>query len=107
VIAPAQITQLHAAGVVLGLTDDQLMRLDSVLALVNAPSLRERLVLVLLADGVSFSDAEITTLWRLRAVRNEAAHGGTKVTPVTNDLDLAKGLVNRMLMFRVWRSPRR
>ena len=66
--------------------------------------MRVRLVAALKADGVPYSAKEIERLWRLRDYRNDALHGRRRGEPDADDLDLAKGLVNRMLAFRAWRT---
>lgn len=80
-------------------------RLGDVLARANEPPLRVRLVAALEADGVPYSAEEVERLWHLRDHRNDALHGRRRSDPDADDLDLAKGFVNRMLVFRAW-APR-
>lgn len=87
-----------------GLAPDKRKRLDDVLARANEAPLRIRLLAALDADGVPYSKQEIQRLWRLRDHRNDALHGRRRGEPDTDDLDLAKGFVNRMLVFRAWKS---
>jgi hypothetical protein len=88
----------------LGLALAKRERLADVLARANEAPLRIRLVAALEADGVPYSAREIERLWRLRDHRNDALHGRRRGEPDADDLDLAKGLVNRMLAFRAWRT---
>lgn len=78
-------------------------RLTDVLARANEPPLRVRLLAALDADRVPYSNAEMDRLWRLRELSNDALHGRSRGEPEVDDLDLAKGFVNRMLAFRAWR----
>lgn len=91
----------------LGLTPEQCRRLGDVLARANEPPLRIRLVAALDADGVPYSAEEIERLWNLREHRNDSLHGRRRATPDTDDLALAKGFVNRMLVFRAWKPSMR
>jgi hypothetical protein len=86
------------------LTPEQRGRLADVLARANEPPLRIRLVAALDADRVPYSAEEIDRLWRLREHRNDALHGRRREAPDADDLDLARGFINRMLVFRAWRS---
>lgn len=88
----------------LGLTPEKRQRLADVLARANEPPLRIRLVVALDADGVPYSAEEVERLWHLRGHRNDALHGRRRTTPDRDDLDLARGFVNRMLVFRAWRQ---
>jgi len=88
----------------LGLDAAKRKRLADVLERANEPPLRIRLAAALEADAVPYSIEEIERLWRLREHRNDALHGRRRGEPDADDLDLAKGLVNRMLAFRAWRT---
>jgi hypothetical protein len=84
------------------LDDAQRQRVIDVLAWVNRPPLRARFQAALKADGVPYTDDEIRVLWRLREVRNAAVHGAKSAEPEAHDLELGRGLVNRMLVFRAF-----
>jgi hypothetical protein len=85
----------------LGLTGPQLERIPAMLEAANQPPLLVRLRNAMERDEVPFSDEEIEVLSRLREHRNDFVHGRTRADPASNDLELAKALVNRMLAFRV------
>ncbi|MGH2967078.1 MAG: hypothetical protein ACRDMH_17095 [Solirubrobacterales bacterium] len=101
-IPPVRMKQIRTATDTIDLTDRQRKRLNEVLSAINEMSLRDKFVASLEADGVPYSAGEIDAFWRLRRVRNTAAHGGALLAPTEDDLDLAKGLVNRALAFRAW-----
>ncbi len=82
------------------LDEAQRQRVIDVLGWVNRPPLRARFLAALNFDGVSYTDEEVDVLWRLRRVRNNAVHGAEAAEPAGDDLELARGLVNRMLVFR-------
>ena len=103
VLSHGELGDIAAAVDALGLAQAKRARLADVLARANEPPLRVRLVAALEADGVPHSAEEIERLWRLRDHRNDALHGRRRTMPDADDLDLAKGLVNRMLVFRAWR----
>lgn len=98
-----EMAKIRRAVKALSLTAEQHRRLDDVLARANEPPLRIRLVAALAADRVPYSAEEIERLWRLREHRNDALHGRRRGAPDVDDLDLAKGFVNRMLVIRAWR----
>jgi hypothetical protein len=88
----------------LGLAPEKRERLADVIGRANEPPLRVRLVAALDADRVPYSQEEIDRLWHLRDHRNDALHGRRLGAPDVDDLELGKGLVNRMFAFRAWRS---
>jgi hypothetical protein len=81
---------------------EQRIRMGQVIAMANDIPLRAKLERALIADGVPHSNEELDALWDLRAVRNKAAHGAGRIDPDRNQLELGKGLVNRMLTFRAF-----
>jgi hypothetical protein len=103
VLTRGELDDVAKAVDAVGLAPEKRSRLEDVLARANEPPLRVRLVAALDADRVPYSAEEIERLWRLRDHRNAALHGRRRTEPDRDDLDLAKGLVNRMLVFRAWR----
>lgn len=87
----------------LRLAPEKRQRLADVLGRANEPPLKVRLEAALQTDRVPYSAEEIDRLWHLREYRNDAIHGRRLGAPDVDDLDLAKGLVNRMFAFRAWR----
>jgi hypothetical protein len=84
----------------LELTEPQRARIPAMLEAANQAPLLLRLREALRRNRVPFSDEEIEVLRRLRDHRNAFVHGKTREDPDSNDLDLAKAIVNRMLAFR-------
>jgi hypothetical protein len=107
ILSPSDLRGVARAVDAMSLAPEKRQRLADVLARANEPPLRVRLVAALKADGVPHSAEEIKRLWRLRDHRNDALHGRGRAMPDPDDLDLAKGLVNRMLIFRAWRGVTR
>lgn len=107
VLTHGELGDVAAAIDAVTLAPEKRARLADVLARANEPPLRVRLVAALEADGVPHSVEEIERLWRLRDHRNDALHGRRRTTPDADDLDLAKGLVNRILVFRAWPAAAR
>lgn len=103
VLSRGELDHVAKAVDAVGLEPEKRGRLEDVLARANEPPLRVRLLAALDADRVPYSPEEIERLWRLRDHRNAALHGRRRSQPDRDDLDLAKGLVNRMLVFRAWR----
>jgi hypothetical protein len=95
---------IRAAVAVVDLTADQHGRLADVIARANESPLLIKIRESLAVDAVPHSQAEIDALWRLRKCRNKAQHGKARHVPDDSDLDLAKGIVNRMLCFRAWHT---
>jgi hypothetical protein len=86
------------------LTELQRERLADVIGRANEPPLLAKTRASLADHGVPHSEAELDALQRLRKFRNHAQHGKARKPPEDSDLDLARGLVNRMLCFRAWRA---
>ncbi len=105
ILGKGEARKVRRAIAAVGLTPEQRGRLAYVLARANEPPLRIRLMAALDADRVPYSAEEIEKLWSLREHRNDALHGRRRGAPDADDLDLAKGFVNRMLVFRAWRRP--
>jgi hypothetical protein len=87
-----------------GLGTAQQARLTETVAAANEPPLRIRFVEALRQDRVPYSVQEVDRLWNLRRHRNDALHGHDRGAPDSDDLQLGLALVNRMLVFRAWRS---
>jgi hypothetical protein len=68
----------------------------------NSAPLRARLYEVLERESVSYSDAEVDTLFVLRKLRNDAVHGEGRSIPTEEQLQQATALVSRMLVNRAW-----
>jgi len=81
------------------LSDDQRQRVLDLLATINEAPLMTRLRAALAMDHVPFTEEDLTVLKRLRRQRNDALHGRQRGRPDSNDLDLARGFVNRMIVF--------
>ncbi len=107
IVSKADARRARRAVRALSPTPAQSRRLEDLLAMANTPPLRLRLTAMLDADGVPYSEQEIERLWELRKLRNDALHGRRRGDPDRDDLDLAKGFVNRMLVFRAWRAGHR
>lgn len=104
VLSHGELGQVSAAIDTLGLAPAKRERLADVLARANEAPLRVRLDAALHEDHVPYSAEEINRLWRLRDHRNDALHGRRRGEPDADDLDLANGFVNRMLVFRAWKQ---
>lgn len=99
-----EIRSAKRALAALPLTPGQLDRLNDVVGSANSSPLMVRVQSALDADRVPYSRAELDVLRRLRKYRNDFTHGRARAEPSTDDLDLAKGIVNRMLAFRAART---
>lgn len=95
-----KLAEVEAALTALDLTEAQRQRLSERVKTANEAPLLIRLRRTLERDGVPFSDAEIEVLRRLRDRRNDVVHGRGRGEPIADDLDMAKGFVNRMIAFR-------
>jgi hypothetical protein len=103
--AEHELSAIDTAVGALPLTEEQRKRLAEVIAFANEPPLFERLRQALETDGVPFTGGELEALRRLRRFRNQALHGKSRERPSDNDLEIARALVNRVLVF--WaRAPR-
>jgi hypothetical protein len=80
--------------------DEQRRRLDGFAGTANQPPLLMRLRAALDTDGVPYSDEDFEAVRRVRAYRNRFVHGRERGEPISNDLDIVKAVVNRMLVFR-------
>jgi hypothetical protein len=78
-------------------------RLETLIGMVNQPSLMMRLRAALQRDRVRLTTTEYALLRRLRDVRNTAAHGGEPERPRSEDLDWACSLLSRALVYRMAR----
>ncbi len=87
------------------LLDDQRQRVLDLLARINEAPLMVRLRAALKIDHVPFTEEDLSVLQRLRKQRNDALHGRQRGRPDSNDLDLARGFVDRMIVF--WASGTR
>lgn len=81
------------------LSEDQRQRVLDLLATINEAPLMTRLRSALAIDNVPFTEEDLSVLKRLRRQRNDALHGRQRGRPDSNDLDLARGFVNRMIVF--------
>jgi hypothetical protein len=100
IFGPHDLDAIRAAVAGVALAEEQRERLADVIGRANEPPLLAKIRASLAQYVVPYSEAELAALWRLRKFRNHAQHGKTRKPPVELDLDLAKGLVNRMLCFR-------
>lgn len=83
------------------LSGEQAKRLtDAINNLNNAP-LMVRLEAALVADRMPFVSADLELLKRLRAIRNNFAHGRLRMAPARQDVRQGVALVGRMLAHRV------
>lgn len=101
---PHDLDAIWAAVAQVQLAEEQRERLADVIGRANEPPLHAKIRASLAEYGVPHSEPELDALWRLRKFRNHAQHGKARKSPEESDLDLAKGLVNRMLCFRAWRA---
>jgi hypothetical protein len=81
------------------LSPEQRTRVDDLFGTINEAPLMARLRAALTMDHVPSTDDDLAVLRRLRRQRNDALHGRQRGRPTTNDLDLARGFVNRMIVF--------
>ncbi len=87
------------------LSDEKRRRVNDLFATINEAPLLVRLRAALAADQVPHTEEDLAVLKRLRKQRNDALHGRQRGRPDSNDLDLARGFVNRMIVF--WATGRR
>ena len=90
---------LRAAMHSVALSEDQRRRVDDLFATINEAPLMTRLRAALDLDKVPHTEEDLSVLKRLRRHRNDALHGRERGRPDINDLDIARGLVNRMIVF--------
>jgi hypothetical protein len=91
--------RLESAIEALGLGEAQSRRFAEVAAYLNDPPLMAKLEATLKTDAVPHTVDEIAALGRIRKARNDFVHGRSRRQPSRGDLDLGKGIVNRMLVF--------
>ena len=95
---------IRAALRTVSLTDKQRSRLDDTLQRLNEPSLAMKMRARAAADGAPLAPSEIELLQRLRAARNDAAHGRKPSAVSEHDLRWAVSIVARLIMYRWYRS---
>lgn len=86
-----------------GLQGEKLQRVKQVLDMLNNPSLMMNLRLALKEDGVPYTEDEFALLVKVRDTRNKFVHGKSPDVPSQDDVRRAIALVNRMLVYRVYR----
>ncbi len=72
----------------------------------NDPSFRTRLAASLAIDQVPHNTDEVALLTRLYGLRSKILHGASRTLPRDDELREAIALVNRMIMFRLYRLGR-
>lgn len=95
---------IRAALQTISLTDQQRIRLDEALQRLNEPSLAMKMLTRVASDGVPLAQSEIRLLQRVRAARNDAAHGRKPSAVSEHDLRWAVSIVARLVMYRWYRS---
>jgi hypothetical protein len=86
-----------------GLAGEQLRRVREVVGRLNEAPLMVRLREALRQDNVTYTEAEISLLRKLRNLRNDFVHGRSRELPTDRELRYARAIVNRMLVYRVAR----
>ncbi len=86
------------------LTEKQRSRLNDTLQRLNEPSLAMKMQARAAADGVPLAPSEIDLLQRLRAARNDSAHGRAPSAGSAHDLRWAVSVVARLILYRWYRS---
>ena len=86
------------------LTEKQRLRLNDTLQRLNEPSLAMKMRARAASDGVPLAPSEIDLLQRLRAARNDSAHGRAPLAVSEHDLRWAVSIVARLIMYRWYRS---
>lgn len=84
-----------------GLTEEQVERLQDVGSFLNSPSMMFKLQQAARNDGVSLSAANLSVLGRLRSTRNDIVHGRAWTVPAHSDLRKGLGIVNNLLLTRL------
>jgi len=100
-----QIRQVRAAITAVPLDKEQRQRLEGLLAMANQPPFLATLRHALTADGVPFTDEEMEAIRRVRNARNDFVHGKSRAEPGENDLEIARAVTNRALVY--WAKSRR
>ena len=98
-LSDQEATAVRAALSTVTLGPDQRQRVDAQFATINEAPLMVRFRAALVADHVPFNDEDLAVLGRLRRQRNDALHGRQRRTLTLSDLEMARGFVNRMLVF--------
>lgn len=74
--------------------------------MLNQASLIMKFGLAMKEDGVTLSDEEMKVLKNLRETRNNFVHGKEVTIPTDAEMLLARTVVNRILVARVFRLTR-
>ena len=82
------------------------LRVAEVLNMLNQASLMMKFGLAMKEDGVTLSDEEMEVLKNLRGTRNDFVHGKEVTIPTDAEILLARTVVNRILVARVFRLTR-
>jgi hypothetical protein len=98
-LSAQEASAVRAALKTVSLRPAQQQRVNDLFGTVNEAPLMVRLRVALEADLVPFNEGDIVVLRRLRKQRNDALHGRQRGRPTMDDLDMARGFVNRMLVF--------
>jgi hypothetical protein len=96
-----QLAAVQTAAIsVADLSDDQRQRVGMVLRqFLNQPPATDRLIACLIRDRIPHTDLELAAVRRLRGPRSRAQHGKQSPEPTEEDLELAVGVVNRILAY--------
>lgn len=86
-----------------GLSGDRAARVERMVGQLNEPPLNARLRTAIETDGAPCSREEFQLLVKLRGLRSKIVHGQARKTLGDDELRLALGLVNRLLLFRLHR----
>lgn len=86
-----------------GLDHEKGSRVRQLLDQLNSPSLMHSLTAALRVDGVPVTADELELLRKVRKIRNDFVHGRNTNPPRDEDVIYAKAIVNRMLVYRVFR----
>lgn len=81
-------------------------RVEDVLGMLNQASLMMKFGLAMKEDVVTLSDEEMNILKKLRDTRNDFVHGKEVIIPTEAEMLLARTVVNRILVARVFRLTR-
>lgn len=86
--------------------DKKRSRVADVLNMLNQASLIMKFGLAMKEDGITLSDEEMNVLKKLRETRNNFVHGKEVTIPTDTEMLLARTVVNRILVARVFRLTR-
>ena len=84
----------------------KISRVTDVLGMLNQASLIMKFDLAMKEDGVVLADEEMNVLKKLRETRNNFVHGKEVVIPTDAEMLLARTVVNRILVARIYRLSR-